>query len=90
LTGIATATYVMKYCDYTFSGLLPWVDIGKVVLLCLACVPVLLIGDMIEVGALIRSLLFASIYSLLYLVLLMKLGIDDVREFISRLLKRTQ
>jgi len=90
LAGFVFAAYVMKYCDYTFAGLLPWVDIGKVVLLCLACVPVLLIGDMIEVGALIRSLLFASIYTLLYVVLLMKLGIDDVREFILRLLKRTQ
>jgi O-antigen/teichoic acid export membrane protein len=90
LAGIAFAAYVMKYCDYTVAGLLPWVDIGKVVLLCLACVSVLLIGDMIEIGALVRSLLFASIYSVVYLTLLMKLGIDDVREFILRLLKRTR
>ena len=90
LAGIVTVAFVMKYCDYTLAELLPWADIGKVILLCLVCVPVLLIGGMIEVGALIRSLLFASIYSLLFLVLLMKLGIDDVREFILRFLKRSR
>jgi len=90
LAGFVFAAYVLKFCDYTIAGLLPWLDIGKVLLLCLVCVPVLLIGDMVDVNALIRSLLFASIYSVVYLMLLMKLGIDDVREFMLRLMKRTR
>lgn len=88
LMSIAFAGFVMKHCDFSLAGLLPWVDIAKVAMLCLVCVPVVLVGELIEIHPMIRALLFASAYSAIYLFLLVNVGIGDVREFILRQLRR--
>ena len=74
----------MKYCDYTITNLLPWLDIAKVIGLCIACVPILFVGELIDINALIRAMLFATVYALVFLFLLINSGIDDVREFVLR------
>ena len=85
---VVFAVVVMKYCDYTISNLLPWLDIAKVIGLCLACIPILFVGELLDINALVRAILFATVYALVFLFLLINSGIDDVREFILRLLKR--
>jgi O-antigen/teichoic acid export membrane protein len=90
LATIAQAGFVMKHYDYSLAGLLPWADVAKVALLCLVSFPIVLVGEMIEIHALMRAILFASIYSVFYIFLLVNSGIEDVREFILRAIKRKQ
>lgn len=88
LVSVVLGGFVMKYCGYSLGGLLRWTDISKIVVLCFACLPILLLGDAIEIHPMLRAAAFTFLYSLTYVGLLAKVGIDDVGRLIAKVLRR--
>lgn len=87
LLAVGHAAYTKKYCEYTFAGLLPWLDIAKVATLTIACAAILVLGGRVALDPIIRMLVFSAIYTSVYIVILVNIGIDDVRTFILRTLR---
>lgn len=88
LVSIVFAAYVMKYCEYSLAELLPWTELAKVTVLCLVCIPVLILGDLFNIAVFWRAVLFGGLYVLLYTSLLTTLRISEVNDFLSMMLSR--
>ena len=90
LLAVGHATYTKKYCEYTIAELLPWLDIAKVAILTIACATILVLGNRVALDPFVRMLVFSAIYTFVYIVALINIGIDDVRTFILRALRFTR
>ena len=75
----------MKYCEFSLSELLPWSDIAKVVVLCLAGIPILYGGEWLPIGSLTRAILFGAVFTAVYVGLLSKSGIPEITDALDSL-----
>lgn len=82
------AYYVIKHCGFSLGNLLPWTDIGKIGFVAVACLPVLIFGGIFPLNSLLRAVVFGAIYVCLYLVILQRIGVDDISHAITRLRAR--
>ena len=86
--GVYLAFHIIKFCGFSLGNLLPWIDIGKIALVSLACIPALIAGSAFEMNPLLRAFVFGAIYVCLYVILLQRAGIDEISRVITRLRDR--
>ena len=88
LSGIYYGIYVMRYCEYSLSALLPWSDMAKIGVFCLVGIPILYAGEWLPIGSLTRAVLFGAGYAAAYVGLLSKSGIPEITDFLARVWAR--
>jgi len=70
--------------------LLPWPQIGKVVMAVAVCLPVLIIGKYVSDQLFVRGIVFGGAFIAIYFVLLRRMGVWDVFAQFRRIVRAAQ
>ena len=78
---------VINVYDVRLQELLPWRDIGKVLVAALVCAPILVAGKFLIEQELVRGLVFGGAYLLAYVALIRALGVWDAFALLQRIFR---
>jgi O-antigen/teichoic acid export membrane protein len=70
--------------EISWSEVLPWRDVAKVLFAALICMPILASGRYLVSQPLIQSISFGALYLIVYVIVLRSLRLSEVKEMIGR------
>jgi O-antigen/teichoic acid export membrane protein len=86
--GIIASVYlgsqVMRFSKFSLAEMVPWHQIGIVLLACIVSLPILFLGEHIAMSGLLRAILFSTLYALIYLQFVRYAGVREVNLILGR------
>ena len=83
------ASKILDLYNIRLKELLSWHKLAKIFLASICGIPFLFIGNFLNLNSYIEAVLFSSLYSILYLIIIKKMKIEEVDLFMQKMLKRT-
>ena len=78
---------VMRFSELSLRELFPWNQIGMILVGCILGLPILWVGEYVEVNDVVRAIVFSGLYGLFYLIFVGYTGVGEVSVLRQRLLK---
>lgn len=79
---------IMRCYGVSFRELFMWRKVGRIAIVCASVVPVLLAGEFVGLGPVLRAVVFSSAYLAAYLLLLRRMRIPEVSLIEEKLMRR--